>query len=254
MILIERKIINDIPILEIVEEDKKQETTPLVFFYHGITNQKERGLEPGYALASNGMRVIIPDAYRHGERKEEAYAGEPAAEFWSVVLKNIKELPDIVEAYVEAGLAKRETVSVTGLSMGGITTCIALTQYPWIHSAACLMGSPDPIGLSHWALQSRWAEGLPPLDDEKVNALMAPFENLSLKEHPESLVDTPFYIWHGTADESVPYEQMEQFVNSISGESYADNICFRSTEGAGHRVPYAIFEEMAVFLGNVYSH
>ena len=115
MILIERKIINDIPILEIVEEDKKQETTPLVFFYHGITNQKERGLEPGYALASNGMRVIIPDAYRHGERKEEAYAGEPAAEFWSVVLKNIKELPDIVEAYVEAGLAKRGTVSVTGL-------------------------------------------------------------------------------------------------------------------------------------------
>ena len=102
MILIERKIINDIPILEIVEEDKKQETTPLVFFYHDITNQKERGLEPGYALASNGMRVIIPDAYRHGERKEEAYAGEPAAEFWSVVLKNIKELPDIVEAYVGA--------------------------------------------------------------------------------------------------------------------------------------------------------
>ncbi len=96
MILIERKIINDIPILEIVEEDKKQETTPLVFFYHGITNQKERGLEPGYALASNGMRVIIPDAYRHGERKEEAYAGEPAAEFWSVVLKNIKCLLQLV--------------------------------------------------------------------------------------------------------------------------------------------------------------
>ena len=252
MIVIERKIINHIPILEIVEEDKKTEAIPLAFFYHGITNQKERGLEPGYALAGNGMRVIIPDAYRHGERKDEAYAGEPAAEFWSVVLQNIKELPDLVGAYVEAGLAKRDKVSVTGLSMGGITTCIALTQYPWIHSAACLMGSPDPIGLSHWALKSRWVEGLPPIDDEKVKALMAPFESLSLKEHPESLVDTPFYIWHGTADESVPYEQMAQFVNSISEEAFADNICFRSTEGAGHRVPYAIFEEMAAFLGNVY--
>ena len=114
------------------------------------------------------------------------------------------------------------------------------------------MGSPDPIGLSHWALKSRWVEGLPPIDDEKVNALMAPFESLSLKEHPESLVGTPFYIWHGTADESVPYEQMAQFVSSISGEDFADNICFRSTEGAGHRVPYAIFEEMAAFLGNAY--
>ena len=101
MIVIERKIINNIPILEIVEEDKKTESIPLAFFYHGITNQKERGLEPGYALASNGMRVIIPDAYRHGERKDEAYAGEPAAEFWSVVLQNIKELPDLVGAYVE---------------------------------------------------------------------------------------------------------------------------------------------------------
>ena len=109
MISIERKIINNIPILEIVEEDKKKETTPLAFFYHGITNQKERGLEPGYALASNGMRVIIPDAYRHGERKDEAYAGEPAAEFWSVVLQNIKELPAIVEAYVEEGWQKEKT-------------------------------------------------------------------------------------------------------------------------------------------------
>ncbi|SYZ78561.1 prolyl oligopeptidase family serine peptidase [Trichococcus shcherbakoviae] len=252
MIVIERKIIHNIPILEIVEEAKKNEAIPLAFFYHGITNQKERGLEPGYALASNGMRVVIPDAYRHGERKDEAYAGEPAAEFWSVVLQSIKELPAIVEVYVEAGLAQKDNVSVTGLSMGGITTCIALTQYPWIHSAACLMGSPDPIGLSHWALKSRWVEGLPPIDDEKVKILMAPFESLSLKEHPESLVDTPFYIWHGTADESVPYDQMAQFVSSISGEAFSDNVCFRSTEGAGHRVPYAIFEEMAAFLGNAY--
>ena len=252
MIVIERKIIHNIPILEIVEEAKKNEAIPLAFFYHGITNQKERGLEPGYALASNGMRVVIPDAYRHGERKDEAYAGEPAAEFWSVVLQSIKELPDIVAVYVEAGLAKKDKISVTGLSMGGITTCIALTQYPWINSAACLMGSPDPIGLSHLALKSRWVEGLPPIDDEKVNALMAPFESLSLKEHPEALVDTPFYIWHGTADESVPYQQMAQFVSSISGEAFADNICFRSTDGAGHKVPYAIFEEMAAFLGNVY--
>lgn len=77
---------------------------------------------------------------------------------------------------------------------------------------------------------------------------MAPFENLSLKEHPESLVDTPFYIWHGTADESVPYEQMEQFVNSISGEAYADNIC---SVDRRCRTPGSLlaFEEMAVFLG-----
>lgn len=252
MILVERKVVNQIPILEIVAEDKKNELVPLAFFYHGITNQKERGLEPGYALANNGMRVVIPDAFRHGERKGEAYAGEPAAEFWSVVLQNIKELPALVDAYVEEGLAKRDNVSVTGLSMGGITTCIALTQYPWIHSAACLMGSPDPVGLSHWALKSRWVEGLPPIDDERVNALMAPFESMSLKEHPEALADTPFYIWHGTADESVPYEHMAQFVDSISKEDFADGICFRSTDGAGHRVPYAIFEEMAAFLGSAY--
>lgn len=252
MILIKRKIIHHIPILEIVEEDKKGEAVPLALFYHGIMNQKERGLEPGYALAKKGMRVVIPDAYRHGERKEEAYEGEPAAEFWSVVLQNIKELPSLVEAYVDSGLAKKDQVSVTGLSMGGITTCIALTQYPWIHSAACLMGSPDPIGLSHWALKSRWVEGLPPIDAEKVTALMAPFESLSLKEQPESLADKPFYIWHGTADESVPFDQMAQFVSDIRKEAYAEKICFRSTEGAGHRVPYAIFEEMAVFLGSGY--
>lgn len=98
-------------------------------------------------------------------------------EFWSVVLKNIKELPDIVEAYVEAGLAKRETVSVTGLSMGGITTCIALTQYPWIHSRTLLDGQSGsdrvvPLGSCSPAGRKVCLRSM----TTKVNALMAPLK------------------------------------------------------------------------------
>jgi len=254
MIIIEKKIIRNIPVLEIVEEKYKNDTLPLAFFFHGLTNQKERGLEPGYALASHGMRAVIPDAYRHGERKNEPYDGEPAAEFWSVVMHNIKEFPLIAADYVEKGLADITKISVTGLSLGGITTCIALTQFPWIHSAGCLMGTPDPIGLSHWALQSHWVEGLPPIDTDKVNELMAPFAPLSLEKHPEAIAKKPFYIWHGTADESVPFKQMEQFVRAVQGKAFAANIRFVTSEGVGHKVPSAIFEGMAAFLGEKYKH
>lgn len=254
MIIIEKKIIQHIPVMEMVEEKYKNDKLPLVFFFHGLTNQKEKGLEPGYALATNGMRAVIPDAYRHGERKIEPYDGEPASEFWSVVMHNIKEFPLIVEDYVQKGLADINKISVTGLSLGGITTCVALTQFPWIHSAGCLMGSPDPIGLSHWALQSHWVEGLPPIDKEKVDALMAPFEPLSLKKHPEAIANKPFYIWHGTADESVPFQQMQHFVRSVEEEAFATNIHFEIAAGAGHKVPYAIFESMAKFLGEEYKY
>ena len=250
-ITIERKLIHHIPVLELVETNKKNDRLPLAVVLHGITNQKEKGLEPGYELAKQGMRVIIPDAFLHGERKNEPYSGGKETEFWSIIWRSLEELPYLVDHYVTENLALNSRIHVTGLSMGAITTCMALVKYPWIYAGAALMGNPDPIGFTEWILSSHWVDGV---EDNTVNKddviqLMAPFRELSLKEYPEKIAGRPFYIWHGTADKSVPFEQMDGFIKEIADEAYAKKINYNYAEGHGHKVPYEVFAEMAEFLG-----
>lgn len=250
MITVERKIIQDIPVLEIVDRNRENEQLPLALFLHGITNQKEKGLEPGYEMALQGMRVVIPDAFLHGERKDESYNGSKEMAFWSIVWHSLEEIPYLVDHYLSEGKVSPNGVSVTGLSMGAITTCMALAKYPWIHSGGCLMGTPDPIGFTEWIMSSHWAEGLEPMDKEEVSELMIPFHSLSLQAEPEKIAERPFYIWHGTDDQSVPFEQMNSFIAEIENNDYAQNIKFEYNEGHGHKVPYEIFNHMAEFLGS----
>lgn len=250
MITIQRKLIHNIPVLEMVEEKRLEERTPVAVFFHGVTNQKERGLEPGYELAKQGMRVIIPDAFLHGERKAEEYNGKKEMEFWSVVWRSLEELPFLVDHYVAENLVLHSKVFVTGLSMGAITTCMAVARYPWIYGAAALMGNPDPIGFTEWILSSHWVEGLEDeVKREDVATLMAPFREVSLKDQPEKIAGRPFYIWHGTADESVPFDQMNQFIEDIEAAPYAERVEFEYAEGHGHKVPYEVFGKMAEYLG-----
>lgn len=251
IITVERKLIHNIPVLELVAQDKRNERLPLAVFFHGITNQKEKGLEPGYELAKQGMRVVIPDAFLHGERKNEPYNGKKETEFWSIVWQNLEELPFLVDHYVTENLALNSCIFVTGLSMGAITTCMALVKYPWIYAAGALMGNPDPIGFTEWILSSHWVEGMGDSETNKedLTQLMAPFRELSLKEHPETIAGRPFYIWHGTTDESVPFNQMDDFIAEIMDETYAEKINYQYAEGHGHKVPYHVFAEMADFLG-----
>src|SRR5699024_2084919 len=52
-----------------------------------------------------------------------------------------------------------DRIGVSGLSMGGITTNAALTQYDWIKSAAVLMGTPSPIAFTEWLLKNYKVNG-----------------------------------------------------------------------------------------------
>lgn len=253
MISIEKKYIADIPVLEMVLDEKKGKELPLALFLHGVTNHKEKGLEPGYEMARRGMRVIIPDAYRHGERQEEIYNGRQEMEFWTIVTTSVEEIPAIVDHYTKEGLCDPKRITVTGLSMGAITACMALAAYPWIHSAGCLMGTPDPIGFTQWILSSHWAEGLPPIPQEEAMRAMEPIRKYSLQAVPEKVDGRPFYIWHGTMDESVPFAQMDAFVNGIKDTPHGRNVEFECYEGHGHKVPYEIFRNMAVFLSGAQS-
>lgn len=246
MITIKRVVIDGNPLLEVVSQDKATEQLPTVVFYHGWTNYKESVLVNGYELAKRGMRALLPDAYLHGERMEMPLVEEAFSEFWNIVTHNLKDLPGIRDYYVEAGLSDPNRFGVTGLSMGGITTCGALTCYPWIKAAVCLMGSPEPIQFSHWLLSSSWAEGLSV--PEKYLTKLQELEPIDLSCQPEKIAGRPVHFWHGTSDTMVPYQPTFDFYQKIKEENFAKNVSFTTTEGVGHKVPYLTSVEMADFF------
>ncbi|MGY3777652.1 dienelactone hydrolase family protein [Isobaculum melis] len=249
MISIQHEVVSGIPVLNVAPADKMNEKLPTVIFYHGWTNYKESVLVNGYELAKRGFRAILPEAYLHGERKESELVEEKYMEFWEVVLANIKELPLLHQHYLEKGLLDAERFGVTGLSMGGITTCAMLTQFDFIKAAVCLMGSPAPMEFSKWLLQSSWATGTKiPADTVEQIGQLAPID---LSVQPEKINGRPVHFWHGTADELVPYKPTKDFYEHIKNEPYAKNVSFTTSKGVGHRVPYLTSVEMAEFFEKV---
>lgn len=245
MIEVHRKIIAGIPVLELIKENHRDELCPLVFFYHGWTNTKEAVLVNGYELAKRSMRAIIPEAIFHGERKDHLETEEHFMEFWNIVLKNIEEFSIIVDTYVEMGLASKDQVGVSGLSMGGITTCGVIAKYPWVKAGDCLMGTPCFVDFTKEMLAG--VDENNAYSPSEVDETIAQLEVLDLSLHPEKLSGRPLHFWHGTEDDTVPYQPTFDFYEKNRLEDFGKQLTFTTTND-GHKVPYQITIEMAEFF------
>ena len=67
--IVTKEVWKQIPLLHIYKEEMN-ENTPVVIFLHGFMSAKEHNLHYAYQLVEKGVRVILPDAYLHGERNE----------------------------------------------------------------------------------------------------------------------------------------------------------------------------------------
>ena len=135
-----------------------------------------------------------------------------------------------------------DRIGVSGLSMGGITTNAALTQYDWIKSAAVLMGTPSPIAFTEWLLKNYKVNGSTAydfLDTDLINLRLKELEPISLDLQPEKIANRPLYIWHGEADPVVPAHLTHAFSKS-SKEPYGENIELEFSEKVAHKVPQEI--------------
>lgn len=256
MIVIKEKRVSGLPLLEIVAEEKKQETLPTVLFYHGWTNYMESVIVNGYELAKRGFRALLPEAYLHGSRSGNRPVSENGLEFWNVVAHSINESQIIRNHYVEEELSDPERFGVSGLSMGGITTAAMLTQYDWIKAAVVLMGSPAPLSFSKWLLSSPWAdqvkeeesERIPALTKEELDQALDALKPISLNLHPETINGRPVLFWHGTEDQLVPFQPTYDFYQRVKKEEYGQLVEFSIGRGVEHKVPYLTSVEMAEFF------
>lgn len=239
-IIIKSKEIETCPILEVVEERNENSALPTVVYFHGMNNSKEKHLEQAYGLASEGFRVILPDAHLHGERKNESDDKIDPLATWEVVGQSLKDLKAIYSHYEP--LIDQGRFAIAGESMGGVTSCCALTQFPFIRAAFIMMASPLPVQLSIKAMKDA------NFKIEEIESVINRIRPLDLSLNPEVMKGKSVTFWHDVDDTVMPYEYTKAWYDRIREEPFARKLRFITSHGEGHRVRSKTTRKMIQFM------
>lgn len=241
-----KKQIAHIPIIEVVPEQSEGIELPLVVYYHGWQTAKELGLTNARKIAQYNIRVILPDAMFHGERKIPMISTIPSFTFWSSIQHNLSEFDTIIRYYRERKLISNQKIGVAGFSMGGMTTAGLLTQHPEIKAAAILMGTPDYqhfIDTMQQELTKRQIDAPKDLPD-----LLSWTKAYDLSKQPEVIDGRPIYFWHGTEDEKIPYYHTKAFFDTHKEAAYGNRMSFDTGLGDRHLLRPPTMQETADFF------
>lgn len=140
--IILKRSVHHIPVLEVVLKELREERIPVVIYYHGWQTSKELVLTQGRKIAQQGIRVILPDAMNHGERKQPV-SSIPSYTFWDSIYGNLFEFDTLIK-HLEKEVFYMISLQLAGFRWG-MTTCALLAKHPHIVAGVCLMGSPAPL-------------------------------------------------------------------------------------------------------------
>jgi uncharacterized protein len=248
VILVEKKRIQDIPVLHIAKQSQFSDRMPLIVFLHGFTSTKERNMHYAYLYAEKGFRVIMPEAKYHGTRSDGLSETELGFRFWEIVITSIEELSSIRTELVDEGLVDPSRIGVAGTSMGGITTLGAMAKYDWIKAGVSLMGNPSFEQFALWQLNEMEKRNVNiNLSKEEISELLNQLKQYDLSQQPEKLNKRPLLFWHGRMDPVVPYESAYHFYEQTR-KNYVGTkgmLEFITDEHAGHNVSNAGVEASA---------
>jgi len=245
MVEISQRMIQDVPILEVVKKDQQTKQLPLVVFYHGWRSSKELVLTQARKLAQKNIRVVLPDAVNHGQRRTDI-SSIPSMTFWNSIQGNVAEFSLIRDFYKQRKLIKDGKIGVGGYSMGAMTTGALLTQHPEITAATIIMGTPNLNAYAQLVRED--AERRNIYLPEDMELLTDWIRHYDLNSHPEKIAHRPLLFWHGTDDYKIPYSQSRQFFNDIQGQPYAEQTAFITGYKAGHLVETRLMDKIANFF------
>lgn len=250
--LIKERMIQHIPVLEVVPETHQYDPLPCVVFYHGWQTSKELALTPARKVAQLTNRVIVPDAMFHGTRRVENRSVIPSFAFWSSIQHNLIEFNLIKEYLYNKKFVLDNQIAVGGFSMGGMTSAGLLTKHPDITAAAILMGTPNYQGfIDRLIYYSKEKQLTLPIDLEDSLSWTSSYD---LNKQPEKINSRPIYFWHGTKDAKIPYSASHDFYNLYKHETFGKHMRFETGIDEPHILTIPTMENMANFLTNQFHH
>ena len=223
-----------IPLLHVYKEEMRQDA-PIVIFLHGFMSAKEHNLHYAYNLVEKGVRVILPDAYMHGERSENLPESQMKYIFWRIVLKYVEEVGALYKALKEQGF--NGDIGVMGTSMGGITTTGCLKKYDWIKTAGVLMGAVSYTEMAQFQLKEMEEQGTQiPMAEQQRQEIMATLEHYNVTSNAAIFERVPVIFWHGQKDPVVPFQMTHPFYELLVQQGKDKHVHYIKDEKAGHAV------------------
>jgi uncharacterized protein len=238
MIVIKEEVWNKVPLLRVEQAGAEGQELPVFTYFHGFTSAREHNLPMAYMLAEKGYRVLLPEALHHGIREDADSSSKRQMEFFAIVKENLNDLEHIHRYASENGFIQNNRFAIGGTSMGGITTCAALTQYDFVNAGMVMMGSPKISAFARGMVEAVKQSGMQMnISDDELEQLYTQLETIDLSLHPETIGNRPLFFWHGDQDPVVPYKHSRSFYEVLEQKAKSpEQFTYMSEAGTGHKV------------------
>lgn len=189
-----------VPCLLVQPESVPASPPPLVAWMHGRTAFKE--LDPGRYLRfmRGGIATCAIDLPGHGERADERL--QTSRHVLDVVVQMVEEIDEVLRDAASIMGTDPARVGIGGMSAGGMATLARLTR-PHSFTAASVEATSG-----NWAFQSR----LPMLESNRSELI----DEWDPIRHIQGWREIPLQAFHCRADEWVPFDGQEAFINSLA--------------------------------------
>ncbi len=222
--------------------------TETIVYYHGVGGEGIDELPLAYQLVNRGYRVILPDAYLHSQ-SDRVTREKQNVRFFEIIDVTSQRLQLIYDWLKEKTQEETPLLHVGGTSMGGIITAMSLTQYPFIKKAALLMGTAKLTDFYHYITADMKKTDFP-LSETEEQQLLSRLATRDLSQNIHALNDRDLFIWHGEADDYVPFDLTDQFAEELTETSdYQGRLTYVKEPNQGHKVSRLAKDKCSEFFG-----
>ena len=226
---------------------------PVVFVTHGRGGKASDMYAECRELAALELIAVAVEQRNHGNRLVDARANgnwSPvhAADMYGNLLgtaQDVSLLIDMLPARLGIDTAR---VGMTGISMGGHATLLAMALDTRIAVGAPMIGGGDYRRLMELraAANGTPAEEFPRYFPAGLQSAVERFDPI---HHLARFADRPLLLANGADDTLVPLECNQHFAAAtLPYYAHADRLKLSSYPGIGHEVPPAMWEEVKTWL------
>ncbi len=226
----------EIPLMIWSKNNSKKK--PVVILHHGYGGSKEQLVWLASPLAEAGFLVALPDAYHHGECRDPNFEVNNQKNFPRELLVNVITTAEkdkrIINFLKEREDVQKESIGISGLSMGGHISLAAILLHKEIKAAVIMAGAAEWETLlreSTFLDLFGWKKDLRNQIGERERELLKKYEPI---RYLNKYSPTPILFFHGAEDKIVPVNCIENFYEKIKPFYPPEKIELKKLSGLNH--------------------